>query len=110
MPGSRLILTGTGQEVTLNLEMSEWDPEQDNNPLLGAFQATVDSSGYTSGSGTALIPLGWPNSPELGAFQILTYHNGLALRSLRAVWTHAGRLGMAIVLKSFGGRTTRPCR
>ena len=69
--GQEIILTGAGQEVTLDLEMSGWDPEQDGNPLLAAFQVTVDSSGYTTGIGTALNPLGWPDSPQLGAFQIL---------------------------------------
>ncbi|MCH8148276.1 MAG: hypothetical protein IH987_09835 [Planctomycetes bacterium] len=69
--GQEIILTGAGQEVTLDLEMSGWDPDQDNIPRLAAFQVTVDSSGYSSGMGTALNPLGWPDSPELGAFQIL---------------------------------------
>ena len=41
--GQEIILTGAGQEVTLDLQMSGWDPEQDNDPLLAAFQATVDS-------------------------------------------------------------------
>ncbi|MCH7994573.1 MAG: hypothetical protein IIB57_09025, partial [Planctomycetes bacterium] len=54
--GQQITLTGTGQEVTLDLEMSGWDPEQDNNPLLGTFQAAVDSSGYTNGIGAALTP------------------------------------------------------
>ena len=35
--GQEIILTGAGQEVTLDLEMSGWDPEQDGNPLLAAF-------------------------------------------------------------------------
>ncbi|MCH7924927.1 MAG: hypothetical protein IIC51_05280, partial [Planctomycetes bacterium] len=69
--GQQITLTGTGQEVTLDLKMSDWDPLQNNDPLLATFQATVDSSGYTSGGGTALNPLGWPGSPSDGAFQIL---------------------------------------
>ncbi|MCH8148470.1 MAG: hypothetical protein IH987_10820, partial [Planctomycetes bacterium] len=69
--GQEIILTGAGQQVTLHLEMSGWDPEQDDDPLLGAFQATVNSTGYTNGIGTPLTPLGWPGSAELGAFQAL---------------------------------------
>ena len=50
--GQEIILTGAGQEVTLDLEMSGWDPEQDNDPLLGSFNAGVDSSGLA-----ALLPV-----------------------------------------------------
>ena len=52
-----IILTGAGQQVTLDLEMSAWDPEQDNDPLLAAFQVTVDSTGYTNGISRLLVGL-----------------------------------------------------
>ncbi|MCH8147115.1 MAG: hypothetical protein IH987_03865 [Planctomycetes bacterium] len=69
--GNTIVLVGGGQEVTIDLRLSGWDADMNGDPLLGAFQVTVDSSGYNSGAGAALNPLGWPDSPEDGAFQIL---------------------------------------
>ena len=61
--GNEIILHETGQLVTLEIQVSGWDPN-----LLKAVQATVDSSGYSNGVGGTLNPLGWPGSPEDGCF------------------------------------------
>ena len=37
--GNTIVLVGGGQQVTLELHMSGWDPNMDSDPLLGAFQA-----------------------------------------------------------------------
>ncbi len=69
--GNQITLHGAGQLVTLQLRMSGWDPEQDNDPVLGVFQAAVDSSTYASGDGIPLSPLGWPGTPGDGCYQVI---------------------------------------
>lgn len=64
---NQIVLNGANQQVTLELRVSGWDPNLDGNPQLGAYQATLASSGYTSGSGAALSPLTSPNA-SAGAF------------------------------------------
>ena len=44
--GNTIVLTGGGQQVSIDLRISGWDPDLNNDPLLGAFQATIDSDGY----------------------------------------------------------------
>ena len=66
-----IVLQGGGQEVTLHLRISGWDFDTNGDPLLGAFQASVDPAGYSAGAGAALVPLGWPATPGDGAFQAL---------------------------------------
>ena len=61
--GHEITLHETEQLVTLEIHVSDWDPH-----LLKAVQATVDSAGYSNGVGGTLNPLGWPGSPEDGAF------------------------------------------
>ena len=61
--GHEIFLHGTGQSVTLEIQVSGWSPH-----LLKAVQGTVDSAGYSNGVGGTLIPLGWPGTPEDGCF------------------------------------------
>ncbi|MFQ5592271.1 MAG: hypothetical protein ACE5HE_14000 [Phycisphaerae bacterium] len=42
-------LSGGGVTVTLFLELSGWDHDQNGDPLLGAYQGTVDSRSYRGG-------------------------------------------------------------
>ena len=42
--GNEIILQGAGQRVTLEIQLSGWSPA-----MLRAFQASLDSAGYTSG-------------------------------------------------------------
>ena len=53
-----------GVEVTVEIRLSGWGAERN----LGSYYATIDSGGYSSGFGDPLIPKGWPESPEDGAF------------------------------------------
>jgi len=69
--GNTIVLQGGGQDVTLHLRLAGWDADQNGDPLLGAFQATIDPTGYSSGAGAELVPLGWPATPADGAFQTL---------------------------------------
>ena len=68
--GHEIVLAGGGQLVTLELRLSEWDPDQDGNPKLGTYQVTVDSTGYSSGAGDPLTPLVVP-TPLEGVYQML---------------------------------------
>jgi hypothetical protein len=49
--GNEIILDGGGQRVFLEIRISGWDPSQ-----LRAYQATLDSSGYSSGLLGTLAP------------------------------------------------------
>ncbi|MCH8242497.1 MAG: right-handed parallel beta-helix repeat-containing protein, partial [Planctomycetes bacterium] len=64
---NEITLASGGQTVTLDLRLSGWG-DTIGAPSLAAYQATVDSGGYTSGTGDALNPLGWPGSPTNGAY------------------------------------------
>ena len=88
--GGTITLQGGGQVVTLELYLWDWGSAA-GNPSLGTYQATVDSSGYSSGTGDPLTPVGWPDSPADGAF-INTTHTDpdyvfLGLVSIPAVAT-----------------------
>ncbi|MHC4695575.1 MAG: hypothetical protein ACYTFA_02405 [Planctomycetota bacterium] len=71
--GNDITLHGGGGEVTLQLMVSGWDSEGDGT-LLGAYQGTVDSTGYSGANadppnpGVDLNPLGHPGSGFDGAF------------------------------------------
>ena len=65
--GNMITLQGGGQTVTLEMKLSGWDPEEDGPPL-GAYQFTIDGTGYSSGNGDPLVPTGWPATPANGAF------------------------------------------
>ncbi len=49
--GNEIILDGGGQRIFLEIHVSGWDPS-----LLKAWQATIDSSGYSSGLRGTLTP------------------------------------------------------
>ena len=55
--GNTITLYGDQQVVTLELYMSGWDPNQDEDPFLRTYQVTVDSDDYSSGDGEPLGPL-----------------------------------------------------
>ncbi len=80
MPGSgdckdtQIILERGDATVTLFLQVSGWDPGGhvgDEDYFLGAFQGTVQSTGYAGGGGCDLVPIGQPNMGMEGAFQAL---------------------------------------
>ncbi len=54
--GNEIVLTGRGQRVFLEIQVSGWDPDLDGSPELRAYQARIDSSGYMSGSNGTLAP------------------------------------------------------
>ncbi|MHC4695701.1 MAG: hypothetical protein ACYTFA_03045, partial [Planctomycetota bacterium] len=66
--GNDINLEGGGQEVTLELRVSEWAPH-----LLQTYQAGVDSASYNNGIGDPLNPKGWPGTPEDGGFVDATH-------------------------------------
>ncbi|MFQ5590700.1 MAG: hypothetical protein ACE5HE_06040 [Phycisphaerae bacterium] len=72
--GDEIVLDSGGQEVTLHLMVSGWDPAATGR-LLGSFQGTVDPAGYLGVNADTpkpwidLNPLGWPLTPTDGAFQ-----------------------------------------
>ncbi|MBE0557924.1 MAG: hypothetical protein IH628_11890, partial [Proteobacteria bacterium] len=68
--GGNAVAIPVGSQVRLDLMISGWDPNRDGDPKLGAVQAKLDSSGLSSGPGTPLVPLGYPDSPDDGAFII----------------------------------------
>ncbi len=65
--GNTITLVGGDQLVTLEIRLSGWDPEMDG-PNLGAYQGTINASGYDNGNGDPLVPDGWPSSPGDGAY------------------------------------------
>jgi len=54
--GNQISLVGGGQRVFFEVRISGWDPNLDGNPLLRAWQAAIDSSGYSSGTVGVLAP------------------------------------------------------
>ncbi len=44
--GNELISPDNGFRAWFEVQISNWDPNNDNNPLLGAYQVKVDASGY----------------------------------------------------------------
>ena len=52
--GNEIILIGGGQEVTLEIRVSDWDPS-----LLRVWQGLINTDGFTSGSAGTAFPLGW---------------------------------------------------
>ncbi len=76
---TQIILSEGGVTVTIFVEVSGWDPDQDGDPTLGAVQAAIDwdtyDGGDSSGEGTAypfnLVPVGSPSHAGQGIFQAL---------------------------------------
>ena len=54
--GNQIILESAGQQVFLEIYLSDWDPDQDGTPLLKSWQANIDWSGYTGGLEGTLTP------------------------------------------------------
>jgi len=73
---NEIILLEGDATVTMFIQVSGWDPDQDGDPTLGAFLGTLDwdtlASGHISGEdtlgGVDLVPVGYPDTPYLGAF------------------------------------------
>ncbi len=56
--GDEIIVPSGGGRVTLELRMSGWDPDRNGTPKLIAYQAELDTAGYTSGdSGSLSLPM-----------------------------------------------------
>ncbi|UCE59965.1 MAG: hypothetical protein JSU63_21285 [Phycisphaerales bacterium] len=85
---TEVVLFSGGVTVTLFLELSGWDRDVDGSPTLGAFEGTVDATTYEGGlaadvayeghpgnpgtiAGVDLLPVGYPDNPQEGAFQAL---------------------------------------
>ena len=74
---TQMILSEGGVRVTLLLQVSGWDQDQDGNPMLGAYQGALDSLTLAGGAaenpntipGIDLIPVGAPTNMGFeGAF------------------------------------------
>jgi len=52
--GDEIVLVGGGQEVTLEIRVSNWNPD-----LLRIFQVHLDMAGFESGDAGTAFPLGW---------------------------------------------------
>ncbi|MCH7591643.1 MAG: hypothetical protein IH989_02530, partial [Planctomycetes bacterium] len=48
--GNQITLDEPGQRIFLEVFIADWDPDLDGIPLLAGFQASLDSSGYSSGT------------------------------------------------------------
>ncbi len=68
--GNEIVLQGGGQLVTLEIRISDWDPDLDGDPEIGTYQAAVDATGYASGAGAPLTAFADP-TPTAGAFFII---------------------------------------
>ncbi len=56
--GNEIIVSSVGSLVTLEIRVSDWDPDRDGDPLLKSYQAQIDSAGFTSAqSGTLTLPM-----------------------------------------------------
>jgi len=64
--GNNITLFGTDQLVTLEIRLSGWG-DASGAPELRSYQARVDPTGY-NGVGNPLNPLGWPATPDDGAY------------------------------------------
>jgi hypothetical protein len=53
---TEIMLSGGEVTVTLFLELSGWDRDQDGDPLLGAYQGTVDATTYSGGLAQGEVP------------------------------------------------------
>ena len=73
VPSEITLLSGGDGTVELHLYVSGWGTAP-GTPELGAYQGTVESSGYWGSNaeppdaGVDLTPLGWPETPGDGAF------------------------------------------
>ena len=96
--GNEIFIPAGVAEVTVELYISNWAPE-----LIGAYQATILSSGYSSGAAGTLSPnttpiacetsddcLGHPSgNPCSGGFCL--WHEGAFIDIYHPEWVYAGR-------------------
>ena len=54
--GNLIILEHRRQQVFLEIRITDWDPDQDGMPLLRAWQASIDSAGFSSGLAGTILP------------------------------------------------------
>lgn len=54
--GNEIVLENGGQQVFLEIYLSGWDPDLDGTPEMRAWQADIDSSGYSNDLGGRLTP------------------------------------------------------
>jgi len=63
----RLTIPPGPAQVELEVRLAGWGAVP-GGPSLGAYQVTLDPTGYSGGAGEPIVPLGWPTSPGDGAF------------------------------------------
>ena len=66
--GYIVLLPSGGRQVSLELRVYDWGLAQ-GNPVLGVFQAALDSAALSNGYGPPITPVGWPDDPELGVLE-----------------------------------------
>ncbi|MBI4717282.1 MAG: hypothetical protein HY763_05720 [Planctomycetes bacterium] len=66
--GNEIQMNGGGQQVKLEVYVAGWDLNLDGAPTIGLYQVTLDGSGFSSGGGDALLPLGYPATPADGVY------------------------------------------
>ncbi len=54
LAGNDIVVSSSGQTVTLEIQVANWDPH-----LLGIYQAVIDMHGFLSGDTGTAFPLGW---------------------------------------------------
>ncbi|MFQ5494977.1 MAG: hypothetical protein ACE5EX_06310, partial [Phycisphaerae bacterium] len=58
LTGSEIAIPAGGGPVTLEIRVADWDLDSNGDPLLRAYQAQIDSTGFTSGdTGTLSVPI-----------------------------------------------------
>ncbi len=67
LAGNDIVIPGGGVVVELELRISGWAATGDGGLL--AVQGTIDGTGYCSGSGDPLYPVGYPGAPVLACPQ-----------------------------------------
>lgn len=69
--GNEIIVSSLGAWVTLEIRLSDWDPDRDGDPLLRGYQAQIDSSGFTSAEAGSLtlpmIPISCTTNDDCGS-------------------------------------------
>ncbi len=58
--GNEIVLVGGGQKVTLEIRVSNWNPD-----VLRIFQVHIDMKGFVSGDAGTAFPLGWDRDFEV---------------------------------------------
>ena len=58
--GNEIVLVGGGQKVTLEIRISNWNPD-----VLHIYQVHIDTNGFVSGDVGTAFPLGWDRDFEM---------------------------------------------